>query len=142
MSRAAAQFEALRQKLDAARKRIGRPLLERFAEALREEIARSFARSVSPAGTRWAPRARRGGRPLVETGELARSFEVVVRDGSIEVLSSLPRARILQARVRRGTKRLPARIIVPARGTIGRRWLRVLNAAWAAVAADIAREAS
>lgn len=136
MSKAAAQAERLRQKLTEARKLLGRPLMEAFAAAVRAEIDRSFRTGTSPFGKKWDP-TKRGNSPLRGTGQLAASFVVeVVDDTSIVVRSSNPLSRILQGRVRRGGIRLPARIMVPANGRIGRRWVAVLQrAADAAIAA-------
>lgn len=136
MASGAAQVAALRAKLQAARQQLGAGMIKRFAVALEEEIAAGFSSGVSPFGKRWDP-TRAGNSPLIGTGALASSFTVEpVGENGIVVRSTNRLARILQGRIRRGSKRLAARVMLPGTGRIGRRWVRALRlAAEAAIAA-------
>jgi phage gpG-like protein len=97
-----------------------------LAYAAEQEIVQGFDRSADPYGNRWAPlkaeRGRRaGGQPLVDTGKLRSSYEARQTGTGFEVRSRAGYAGYHQY----GTKRIPARPMVPnRRDDLGPYWRR------------------
>lgn len=100
--------------------------LANLAEAARTEIVLGFAGGRDPYGNRWEPlkatRGRRvGGQPLRDTGRLQNSFNVQKTATGIVVRSGVSYAGYHQY----GTRRIPARSMVPARrDDLGPYWRR------------------
>lgn len=97
-----------------------------LAYAAEQEIIQGFDRSADPYGNRWAPlkadRGRRaGGQPLVDSGKLRASYEARPSAIGFEVRSRTSYAGYHQY----GTKRIPARPMVPnRRDDLGPYWRR------------------
>jgi phage gpG-like protein len=101
-------------------------LREGLARAAEAEIVSGFDRSADPYGNRWEPlkaeRGRRaGGQPLVDTGKLRSSYAARPSATGFDVQSRTSYAGYHQY----GTKRIPARPMVPnRRDDLGPYWRR------------------
>lgn len=97
-----------------------------LAYAAEQEIIQGFDRSADPYGNRWAPlkaeKGRRaGGQPLVDSGKLRASYAARQTGTGFEVHSRTSYAGYHQY----GTKRIPARPMVPnRRDDLGPYWRR------------------
>lgn len=87
------------------------------AEAL-AQTQLGFREERDPDGQKWAPLKKRVGQILSLTGRLRRSFHLTVTSGGFRIGTNVKYAKYHQG----GTKFMPMRRMLPANGSLGKRW--------------------
>lgn len=141
-----AKLRALVARIErAASGKLVEELRRAYVSETREQLRRAFDESRSPSGERWPALKTRGGKPLVDSGALRDSFDVVETRTGVRVSNSKPYAKAHQTGFRikrrrggksgkrrrtsgRGGGRVPARPMVPTShwGSHGEQALRAL----------------
>jgi phage virion morphogenesis protein len=108
------------------------PVMTEIGDLFLSHIKQGFETSTDPSGVPWLPVKQRKGRPLVDTGQLMRSFMARAMSNSVEVGTALEYAAIHQFGGQAGRNRatpIPARPFVPTPGADG---MASLPPAWRA----------